>query len=135
MKTNRITNILLMTASVAVLMNTGQVAGAAPATPSTVLVSSQTLTAVIGNNTFPTVDVSAYKQIRIMLFGGGSDCNAVISNFDSTGNFIGALETLPPNSFCELDKSYDTPGGVLSTYVYAGSAPHTLRLTIYGQKY
>lgn len=141
---NRIKNFLLAAASVAVLaaimvpMNTGRVAGAPPS-PSTVVVSDQTITHPDPNPGVHgvVINVSAYKQIRVVVSADEIECSTTfLENTDSGGSTVlGWLDNGAVSS-CWLDRSYDTPGVYIRALVKGGSgAGNKVRVVVYGQPY
>ena len=145
MKMNRIGNFLLSAASVTVLatigmlMNTGRVASA-PAPSGTVVVVDQTLSTVtVQDSASTTIDVSAYKQIRILALKtlGLSTCEIRVQNLDATTSAaLGLLDSTPfGGSNCQLDNTYDTPGGVIKVRVEQDSinGANSYRVVILGR--
>ena len=141
MKTNLIGKVLFTASSIAVLsivmvlLNTGRVAGA-PQPPGTVLVTDQTCTA-LGNCFSTLLDVSAYKQIRVIvrINNGGVDCGVYLATSDSSGKQIGIMDFIP-GADCEFEKVYALPGAFIQLLIINNSiSSTTYRIVIYGEKY
>jgi hypothetical protein len=145
MKTISRRNSLLTVASVAVMstiavfLSTGRVAGAPQNQLGTVVVFDQNQVITASNySAFPSIDVSSYKQIRIMVWPSSSSCSGIVVNESnvSLNNTVstGLLEDwFTP---CQLDKAYDTPGMLVRVTMHNTSVENeTVRVVILGQRY